>query len=245
MSWFQLGAAALIVAIGWATYFGIRWGYRIQRQLGQVLAAVEVDPLTGVGSRRAFDSFRWFAALRSGQPLCVGVFEIDRLDRIRCGQGEQSSTAALRAAAQALTLGTRRGCDEIFLLDAEAGRFLVLQYGSLSPAKVAANLRSCFRRFSVLLSGCLAYTSEITYQSIRQQLKALAEAGCAEAQRRGGDCILISYEGILRALRRSTLPARWWMRRLSPLRRLLRRSIGAQCLSPSTTNPQPGLCALY
>jgi hypothetical protein len=198
MSWFQLGVAALVVAMGWAAFFGIRWGCRMQKQLGQVLAAAETDSLTGVGSRRAFESFRWFAALRSGQPLCVGTFEIGRLDRLRCRQGEQAATEALRAAAQALTLGTRRGCDEVFMLDAEAGRFLVLQHGALSPAKVAANLRACFGRFSVLLSDCLAYTTETTYEGIRHKLKALAEAGCADARRRGGDCILISCEGLLR-----------------------------------------------
>jgi GGDEF domain-containing protein len=201
MTWTQLLYGAAAVGGFNAVFFSIRWGCGIQRQLAQVLATSEIDPLTGLGTRRALDHGRWFAALRSRAPLCVGVFEVDQIARQRHWLGREVAEGAVRAAAEALTLACRRGCDEGFVLDVGQGRFLVVLHGALNPASVAAKFRDSFRRNSVQVSGCLAYTTESGFEPARKDLRTLTQEGCDWARDHGGDRVVVISEGIRTYLR--------------------------------------------
>lgn len=78
---------------------------RLER-VRQLRALADTDHLTGLANRRraseAIETLRLLSR-RGGQPLCVGVLDIDCFKRINDAQGHAGGDAALRGLARALT----------------------------------------------------------------------------------------------------------------------------------------------
>ena len=77
----------------------------LQRRLADARAEAEIDHLTGLPNRRAFET-RYdqdYAATReSGEPLCVAFCDIDEFKRINDAHGHEAGDRVLRAVARSL-----------------------------------------------------------------------------------------------------------------------------------------------
>ncbi len=187
MSWTLLAHAAVAVGI----FYLLGWLYWLEHRLGSIERTSKTDPLTGLGSATWLESERWYAALRSGRPLCVAWFDLDGLKRRNDQSGHAAGDHLIRAAARALTLASRRGVDEVFRLHTRGDEFLVLLHGSLDPARLAHKFLQELRRQGVSASGGLAYSSELGYLPARVELRTQAETACRQAKARGGDCVCV------------------------------------------------------
>jgi diguanylate cyclase (GGDEF)-like protein len=89
---------------------GLRSGAEVARRLAGV------DPLTGLGNRRAFDEALTVEIARSdrgGSPLVVGLVDLDNLKRINDSYGHQEGDRALGEVARILE-GAVRATDRCF-----------------------------------------------------------------------------------------------------------------------------------
>jgi diguanylate cyclase (GGDEF)-like protein len=191
MSWTSLAHAAFAVAV----FYLLWWLYSLEQRLGSIERTSKTDPLTGLGSATWLESERWYAALRSGRPLCVAWFDLDGLKRRNDQSGHAAGDQLIRAAARALTLASRRGVDEVFRLHTRGDEFLVLLHGPLDPARLADKFRQELHRQGVSASGGLAYSTELGYLPARVELRAQAEAACRRAKEQGGDCVWVATVG--------------------------------------------------
>ncbi len=191
MSWTSLAHAAVAVGI----FYLLWWLYSLEHRLGSIERTSKTDPLTGLGSATWLESERWYAALRSGRPLCVAWFDLDGLKRRNDQSGHAAGDQLIRAAARALTLASRRGVDEVFRLHTRGDEFMVLLHGPLDPGRLANKFRQELRRQGVSASGGLAYSTELGYLPARVELRAQAEAACRQAKARGGDCVCVAALG--------------------------------------------------
>jgi len=188
MSWTSLAHAAFAVGV-----FYLLWLlYSLEHRLGCIERTSKTDPLTGLGSATWLESERWYAALRSGRPLCVAWFDVDGLKRRNDQSGHAAGDHLIRAAARALTLASRRGVDEIFRLHTRGDEFLVLLHGPLDPVRLADKFRQELRRQGVSASGGLAYSTELGYLPARVELRTQAESACRRAKAQGGDCVCVA-----------------------------------------------------
>lgn len=194
MSWISLVHAAFAVGV----FYLLRWLHGLNRRLGAIERTSKTDPLTGLGSATWLESERWYAALRSGRPLCVAWFDIDGLKRRNDQLGHAAGDQLIRAAARALTLASRRGVDEVFRLHTRGDEFLVLLHGPLDPARQADKFCQELRRQGISASGGLAYSAELGYLPARVELRTQAEAACRRAKEQGGDCLWVATPGGLR-----------------------------------------------
>jgi len=187
MSWTSLAHAAVAVGL----FYLLWWLYSLEHRLGAIEQTSKTDPLTGLGSATWLESERWYAALRSGRPLCVAWFDLDGLKRRNDQSGHAAGDHLIRAAARALTLASRRGFDEAFRLHTRGDEFLVLLHGPLDPARLAGKFCQELRRQGVRASGGLAYSTELRYLPARVELRSRAEAACRRAKALGGDCVVV------------------------------------------------------
>ena len=103
----------------------------IREKLDCAEALAQVDPLTGVGNRRAFDEVladEWRRCAREGRPLALLVADIDHFKRYNDHYGHLTGDECLKRVARLLAGLARRGGD------------LVARYGG--------------EEFVVLLPGC-------------------------------------------------------------------------------------------
>ena len=191
MSWTSLAHAAVAVVI----FYLLWWLYSLEHRLGSIERTSKTDPLTGLGSATWLESERWYAALRSGRPLCVAWFDLDGLKRRNDQSGHAAGDHLIRAGARALTLASRRGVDEVFRLHTRGDEFLVLLHGPLDPARLADKFHQELRRQGVSASGGLAYSTELGYLPARVELRTQAEAACRLAKKQGGDCVWVATRG--------------------------------------------------
>jgi len=77
----------------------------LQKQLANARAEAEVDHLTGLPNRRAFETrygTEFEATRESGEPLCVAFCDIDEFKRINDQHGHEAGDRVLRTVAQSL-----------------------------------------------------------------------------------------------------------------------------------------------
>jgi len=190
MSWTSLAASAAAIGV----FYLLWWIYTLEHRLGAIERTSKTDPLTGLGSATWLESERWYAALRSGHPLCIAWFDVDGLKSRNDKCGHAAGDQLIRAAARALTLASRRGIDEVFRLHTRGDEFLVLLHGPLDPVRLADKFRQALHRQGVIASGGLAYSTELGYLPARADLRSQAEAACRRAKAQGGDCVLVVKE---------------------------------------------------
>jgi diguanylate cyclase len=116
----------------------------LRRQIGDADRATHIDPLTGLGNRRAFDEdlVTLLQERRGGvRPLSVALFRVDRFRRIAEDFGAQVGDAVLRAVAGQL-LQALRAADRPSRYGGE--EFAVLLPGATADAamRVADRVRA-------------------------------------------------------------------------------------------------------
>ena len=79
--------------------------HALQRQLADARAEAEVDHLTGLPNRRAFEArydLEYTATREAGESLCVAFCDIDEFKRINDKHGHEAGDRVLRTVAQSL-----------------------------------------------------------------------------------------------------------------------------------------------
>ena len=181
-----------ILAMQFVGQSALTWAVVMQRsRIMKLERASKTDPLTGLGLAILLDSERWYAALRSNRPLCVVWVDLDHLKLRSDKYMHTAGNELIKAAAQALTMSSRRGIDEVFHLHTKGDEFVVLLHGALDVHKLAGKIREEFKRRSVMASVGIAYSTETRFQPTRSELRSKAQRKCAEAKARGGDCVLV------------------------------------------------------
>jgi diguanylate cyclase (GGDEF)-like protein len=113
------------------------------QQTNEKLAQLSVtDALTGVANRRRFDEVldgEWQRAYRAGQPLALGLVDVDHFKKFNDHHGHQAGDECLRQVAKALQGTVRRGSD---LVARYGGEEFVLICAATSAEAAAALARS-------------------------------------------------------------------------------------------------------
>jgi diguanylate cyclase (GGDEF)-like protein len=189
-----LGSLAVLAA------FGARAGLAEDRlvRLGRALADECVtDALTGLRTApyfRARLQEAFAAAVRSGAPLSVIVFDLDRFKRINDDHGHAAGDAVLAACARVLLEVTRRG-ETAGRIGGEEFALLLPNTGASQAARTAERVRVAVegtrvaapggaQELRVTLSGGVASTADGGYDGPFSLLSA-ADAAMYVAKRRG------------------------------------------------------------
>lgn len=131
-------ATALMVSM-----FSFVFASRTEVQRARLEAIALRDPLTGASNRRGLDSelgIAMAASMRSGEPLGLLVFDIDRFKRVNDRFGHEAGDHVLRAMA-ALVHAKTRTQDRFFRLGGEEFALLLPGTGTDALHDVAEKLR--------------------------------------------------------------------------------------------------------
>jgi diguanylate cyclase len=85
----------------------------LQKQLADARAEAEIDHLTGLPNRRAFEArynLEYKATADNGEPLCVAFCDIDEFKRINDQHGHEAGDRVLRTVAQSLATMSNDKC---------------------------------------------------------------------------------------------------------------------------------------
>lgn len=85
----------------------------LQKQLADARAEAEIDHLTGLPNRRAFETRYgedYVATRETGEPLCVAFCDIDEFKRINDRHGHEAGDRVLRTVAQSLATISDENC---------------------------------------------------------------------------------------------------------------------------------------
>lgn len=105
------------------------WCRRLSSRLAALDRVSTLDPLTGLGNGRLFESERWPAAMRTTQPLAVLHVDLDHLKQNNDLYGRAAGDRYIVRAAMALHASCRRGVDEVFRLHTAGDEFIVIVRG--------------------------------------------------------------------------------------------------------------------
>jgi len=181
---------------------------QLHRSLDEARHAAEIDHLTGLPNRRAFEARferEIVAARAAGEPLCVAFCDIDRFKRINDTHGHDAGDRVLRAVAHALAAicddtchVARHGGEEFVVL--LRGRTLSQAYDLLDEARADLAERRMVNRATEVPFGKVSFSAGLAdvfaFPDPRAALKAADEALYAA-----------KHEGRNRILRAPTHPA--------------------------------------
>jgi diguanylate cyclase (GGDEF)-like protein len=164
----------------------------------QLTAQATLDPLTGIGNRRAYDQqvLAAFAhAQRQAEPLSLVLIDLDGFKELNDSQGHPAGDSELRAVARLLTHRARRQ-DSVFRLGGD--EFAILLPGT--PAGGAAQLSSELtghagrRRIGLrttLTAGVAAFPD---HADSAQGLERAADRALLEGKRAGKQQVALAHE---------------------------------------------------
>lgn len=115
----------------------------LERRSAELLREALVDPLTGLGNRRAFEEHlerEWARARRGGHGLGLLVCDVDRFKAVNDRHGHPAGDRALRAVAAAIA-GAVRGGDEAFRCGGEEFAVVVPEATRETSLAVANRVR--------------------------------------------------------------------------------------------------------
>lgn len=113
---------------------------RIKQLTDELRRSATRDPLTGLANRRRFDDLlprALHAAQRRGEPLALGIVDIDHFKRYNDHYGHPAGDRCLRAVANALSGACHRGDDLVARLGGEEFAILWPQTGLDAAMRMA------------------------------------------------------------------------------------------------------------
>jgi diguanylate cyclase (GGDEF)-like protein len=120
--------------------------YKRVSEANRLLASqVNVDGLTGLANRRAFDATlkrEWARAARGNYPLCLMMIDVDRFKRFNDVYGHVGGDDCLRALAGAITAAMKRPSDMAARYGGEEFAVILPMTKLMGAAVVADHLRS-------------------------------------------------------------------------------------------------------
>lgn len=175
----------------------------LQRSLDEARRAADLDHLTGLPNRRAFDNAlerEHSAARRAGEAMCVAFCDIDEFKRVNDTHGHEAGDRVIRAVAQTLSKISderchvaRHGGEEFVILF--CGKSPDQAWAVLDEAREAMADRRLVNRATDLPFGRITFSAGIAdvfaHASPRSALKAADDALYA-AKAGGRNCILMS-----------------------------------------------------
>ncbi|GAA2863019.1 hypothetical protein Acy02nite_52970 [Actinoplanes cyaneus] len=156
----------------------------LRRQHEQVARAADLDPLTGIANRRAFDRAVEAAAGRLG-PVAVLLVDTDKFKVINDTRGHAAGDEALRAIAGALAAQVGP-CDLVARLGGDEFAALLPDVDAAGAATIAARMVQAVRD----IPDCIATVSVGIALGLSTDLKCLldrADEAMYRIKRRGGD----------------------------------------------------------
>jgi len=112
---------------------------RLRENLDRARRDAEVDYLTGLPNRRAFEAVlnaEYAEGQASGLPLCVAFCDIDRFKAINDTHGHEAGDRILRVVAQTLASGCREDC----YIARHGGEEFAMLFRGVGPAEALARL---------------------------------------------------------------------------------------------------------
>jgi diguanylate cyclase len=182
----------------------------LQRSLEEARRSAEVDHLTGLPNRRAFDNVlkrETAVALAAAEPMCVAICDIDHFKRVNDTHGHEAGDRVIRAVAQSLARISndtchvaRHGGEEFVILF--RGKTLDEARQVLEDARDAMAERRLVNRATDVPFGRITFSGGIAdvfaHATPREALKAADDALYA-AKASGRNCIVREGEPIREA----------------------------------------------
>jgi diguanylate cyclase len=175
----------------------------LQDSLEEARRKAELDHLTGLPNRRAFEALlesEHAAALAAGEPLCVAFCDIDHFKHVNDTHGHEAGDRVLRTVAQSLAglsddrcHVARHGGEEFVVLF--RGKSLKAARETLDAARIAMAERRLINRATDVPFGKITFSAGIAdllaFSSPRAALRAADDALYA-AKDQGRNCIVIA-----------------------------------------------------
>jgi diguanylate cyclase len=173
----------------------------LQKNLADARREAEMDHLTGLPNRRAFEAVlrREFAATRdTGEPLCVAFCDIDHFKRINDIHGHEAGDRILRAVAHSLARISnekchvaRHGGEEFVVL--LRGKSTTEAWNILDDAREELASRKFVNRATDLPFGRISFSAGVAdvhaYVDPREALR-VADETLYRAKSAGRNCVL-------------------------------------------------------
>jgi diguanylate cyclase len=173
----------------------------LQRSLDEARRSAEVDHLTGLPNRRAFESVlerETGAALEAIEPMCVAICDIDHFKRVNDTHGHEAGDRVIRAVAQTLAKISndkchvaRHGGEEFVILF--RGKTISEAWALLDATREAMAERRLVNRATDMPFGRITFSGGIAdvfvHTTPREALKAADDALYA-AKAAGRNCIV-------------------------------------------------------
>jgi diguanylate cyclase (GGDEF)-like protein len=162
----------------------------LRAQHAQATRAADLDPLTGIANRRAFDRAVRRAQAdpgTAGATVTVMIIDLDKFKQINDTHGHSSGDAALRTIARALAAQIREQ-DVMARLGGDEFAALLVDVGAIQGASVAARMLSAVRQIpdrpaTVSIGVATGTAAELTVVLHR------ADQAMYAAKRAGGDAV--------------------------------------------------------
>lgn len=160
----------------------------LQRQLADARAEAEIDHLTGLPNRRAFEARfaqEYASSRENGEPLCVAFCDIDQFKRINDHHGHDAGDRVLRTVAQSLARISddnchvaRHGGEEFVVL--LRNRLIEEAYAVIDQAREALASRRLINRATDVPFGMVSFSAGVAdvhaYADPREALRAADNA---------------------------------------------------------------------
>lgn len=160
----------------------------LQRSLDEARRSAELDHLTGLPNRRAFESVlerETGTALDLGEPLCVAICDIDHFKRVNDTHGHEAGDRVIRAVAQTLAKISNENChvarhggEEFVILF--RGKSIEEAWAVLDEARDAMAERRLVNRATDIPFGRITFSGGIAdvfaHPSPREAMKAADDA---------------------------------------------------------------------
>ncbi len=173
----------------------------LQCSLEEARRSAEVDHLTGLPNRRAFDAVfdkEFATAVAEGEPLCVAFCDIDHFKRVNDTHGHEAGDRVLRAVAQTLSKISddrchvaRHGGEEFVVLF--RGKTLDDAWAVLDNARDEMSERRLINRATDVPFGKITFSGGIAdvfaHATPREALKA-ADDALYQAKHDGRNCVV-------------------------------------------------------
>lgn len=172
----------------------------LQRSLDEARRSAELDHLTGLPNRRAFEATltrETEIAIEEHAPMCVAICDIDHFKRVNDTHGHEAGDRVIRAVAQTLAKISndtchvaRHGGEEFVILF--RGKALDEAWQTLNQAREAMSERRLVNRATDVPFGRITFSGGIAdvfaHATPREALKAADDALYA-AKASGRNCI--------------------------------------------------------